>query len=162
MISADLTDESLTQVYQKVGELEGVFSFSINLSTSERKALSKMGDKTIAFVDKCLEYADKHQDLVPSYLDITELKKDFDLSKKLFKVLKRLEPLTEKVSDTYIAAGSEAFSAARNFYDSIKAAAKAGVPGTDVIAAELKKRFVRSSRAAENRENRGGATETDV
>jgi len=36
---------------------------------------------------------------------------------------------------------AEAFAAARMFYEAIKSAAKSSVPGTDVIAAELKKRY---------------------
>jgi hypothetical protein len=45
--------------------------------------LSKMGDKTLAFVQKALEYAEANPTLVPAYLDIAEAKKDFSLSQDL-------------------------------------------------------------------------------
>ena len=54
-----------------------------------------------------------------------------------------LEPLVEKISDTYLAAGSDAFLAARKLYSFVKAASDSGAPGSDTIAAELKKRYLR-------------------
>ena len=49
--------------------------------------------------------------------------------------------LLEKVSDTNMAAGSEAYVTALTLYNSIKAAAKVNVPGADVLANELGERF---------------------
>jgi hypothetical protein len=52
-----------------------------------------------------------------------------------------LEPVVEKISDSYMAAGMDAFDAARKMYNYVKAAAESGVPGTDTIVDELRIRF---------------------
>jgi hypothetical protein len=70
------------------------------------------------------------------------LKRDFELSVQLRDILNLIEQLYEKLSDTYLAVGSEAYVAALSFYNSAKSAAKANVPGTDTIVNELGKRFV--------------------
>ena len=62
-----------------------------------------------------------------------------------------LDPVVEKISDSYLAAGADAFDSARKPYNYVKAASESGAPGSDSIAAELKKRFVR--RKATSQEN---------
>ena len=53
-----------------------------------------------------------------------------------------------------LAAGADAFDSARKLYNYVKAASESGAPGSDSIAAELKKRFVRrKSSPQENNEN---------
>lgn len=47
----------------------------------------------------------------------------------------------EKVDDTIMAAGSDAYHIALTFYNSVKNAANAGVPGTDNIYNDLKERY---------------------
>jgi hypothetical protein len=58
-----------------------------------------------------------------------------------------LSQLSEKLDDTTMEAGSEAFSAALVFYNAVKAAAKAGVPGMKVVADDLQARFPRRTAA---------------
>ena len=100
-----------------------------------------MGDKTLAFVEKALEMASKNPGFNPPYMDVDELRKDLALAKKLKNFLNFLAPFTERVDDTYLAVGSEAYAAARVFYYSAKGAAKANVPGADAIVEELAKRY---------------------
>jgi hypothetical protein len=94
-------------------------------------------------VEKSVQYTDERPDLVPSYLDIPEFKKDLKLARQLRELLLMLNPVVEKISDSYLAAGVDAYEAARRLYSHIKAASESGAPGTDSIAAELKKRYVR-------------------
>jgi hypothetical protein len=60
---------------------------------------------------------------------------------KILESVSRLETVVEKISDSYMAAGMDAFDAARKMYNYVKAAAESGVPGTDTIVDELRKRF---------------------
>jgi hypothetical protein len=80
-----------------------------------------------------------------------------------------LEVLLERLKDTYIAAGTDAFSTARKFYDSVKTAIKAKIPGAEVAFDELKKRFVRMKIKTDDQKNttpadtnNAGATPVDT
>jgi len=144
-ISFKLTEQAYGQIAQSIRALDSLLTFAINLTVDERHKLYKMGDKSIAFVDKSIRYADERPDLVPTYLDLSEFKEDYTLSKQLKDLLLLLEPVTEKLSDTYLSAGSDAFLAARKLYSAVKAAAYSGAPGSDTIVSDLRKRFSRKN-----------------
>jgi len=140
-ISAEITSETIDFLIQKIKEMEAKLTFVINLSTEEIRSLPKMGDKTIPFVEKAIEFAVQNPSFLPPFVDVTELKKDLELAKRLKTFINVLEPFSEKVMDTYLAVGAEAYTAARAFYISSKGALKAGVPGANAIVDELGKRF---------------------
>jgi len=144
-ISAEISSETIEFLIQKVKEMEEKLPFVINLTPEEIRSLPKMGDKSIPFVEKAMEYAARFPQFLPAYVDLAELKKDLELARKLKMLLNVLEPLTEKVKDTWLEAGAEAYSAARVFYKSTRNAIKSGVPGADTVADELGKRFGRKS-----------------
>jgi hypothetical protein len=111
-------------------------------------SMAKMGDKTMAFVDKCLEYGDQNAQLVPSYLNMTEANKDYELANNLNELLKLLQPLNQSINDTLMMAGSDCFMAGLSFYSSVKLAAKNNVPGATAIVQDLEQRFPGRSRKA--------------
>ena len=158
-ISFELTQENHELIAQRIRDVDAELGFAINLTPEERRNYSTMGDKTFTFVDKTIHYLDERQDLRAPYVNITELKQDMKLAQQLKELLLLIEPVVEKISDTYLAAGTDAFEAARKIYSYIKTASEAGAPGTDVIAAELGKRYVRKSsttqeeKAGQQREN---------
>lgn len=152
-ISAELKDNEKQVILDLVREIESKLPFLINLTPEERHNLPKMGDKTSAFVEKALELALQNPNLVPPYVNVEELRKDFELSNNLRDILNAIAILYEKLSDTYMAVGSEAYVAALAFYNSAKAAAKINVPGTDYIVDELGKRFVKKSNSQAKPQN---------
>ncbi len=77
-----------------------------------------------------------------------EFDKDVTVVNSLNNVLRPLQQLTEKLDDTTLQAGSEAYAAALVFYTAIKSAAKAGVPGTKNIYDDLQVRFPGRSKVA--------------
>jgi len=113
----------------------------INLTEEERHAIPKMGDKTVGFVSKNLEYSKHNARVVPDFLDLTEFEKDVNAVASLRKVLIPLKQLVEKLDDTTMQAGSEAYTASLIFYNAVKGAAKAGVPGMKTIYDDLQSRF---------------------
>jgi hypothetical protein len=152
-VSRVLSDEEIQAIDQDITNLnEKVSTFAINLSVMDRKTLYKMGDRSLPFTEQTLKYAHTHKDFVPPFLNVEEFQKDWDLAHQLKDLQKRLEPVMEKLSDTYMAAGADALAAALSFYDAAKAAAKAGKPGSDVIVAELKRRYKRKKSKPENQE----------
>ena len=112
-----------------------------DLTPKERMDIPKMGDKTLAFVTKAYTHIEQNPTLVPAYMDSAQMKIDLDAVEELKKMLTPLKQVTELVDDSYLLSGSEAFISSLHFYNYVKGASKAGVPGTQVIYDDLKARF---------------------
>lgn len=124
-----------------IATIETNLPFVVNLSAEERQYLPKMGDKSIAFVNKALEYAKQNNSVVPTFLNMVEFEKDVAAVTSLAKVLYPLHQLLEKLDDTVLLSGSEAYTEALVFYTALKGAAKAGVPGMKTVYDDMQARF---------------------
>lgn len=144
-IDAAITDAQRTAVFTAITQIETNIAFLINLTPQERQALPKMGSATQSFVSKALEIAGNNPQFVPPYVDVPAMQKDYDLAMRLQGIEMQLASLLEKVSDTNLAAGSEAYVTGLTIYNSIKAAAKVNVPGAKALAAELAERFAQAT-----------------
>lgn len=137
-----LTVEEKAKVDASVKTLKEILTPKlIDLSPEEIKELPKMGEKTVDFVEKSLVHMEQNPTLVPSYVSIEEANKDLDGVRLLKTYYNPLEQLTGMISDSSIQSGSEAFTASLSFYNAVKAAAKADVPGAKMIYNDLKTRF---------------------
>jgi hypothetical protein len=114
----------------------------------------KMGDKSLAFVEKAHDYAADNPTLTPSYMDMSAFDVDFADAHGLWNILTLIKQLEEAVEDTIMTAGSEAFHAALCFYHNAQAAAKDDIPGARAIFEDLKTRFPSGTR-------RGGTAEAE-
>lgn len=144
-IDATVTDTQRAAVFAAITQVETNLDFLINLTPQERQALPKMGSATQSFVSKALEIAGNNPQFVPPYVDVPAMRKDYDLAMRLQGIEMQLASLLEKVSDTNLAAGSEAYVTGLTIYNSIKAAAKVNVPGAKALATELSERFAQAS-----------------
>lgn len=140
-ISVSISPEVLVTVNKAIETINNSLPFLINLTNDNRKTLLKMGDKSLAFVNKGLEYTKQNQGILPLYLNMPEFEKDVVVTNDLTAIRNSLLQLIEKVDDTTLQAGSEAFNAALIFYNAVKGAARAGEPGMKTIYADLQSRF---------------------
>ena len=140
-ISATLTAEAQTAIANALATIEKNLPFLNNLTAQERQILPKMGDKSMAFVYKAFEYAKQNPSIAPAFFNMAELEKDVALVASLNRVLKPLNQLSEKIEDTSLQAGSEAYTASLVFYNAVKGAAKAGVPGMKSVYDDMQVRF---------------------
>ncbi len=142
LVSFSLTEQELTSL-RDAGSVFGTILKPklVSLTDEQRKATLKMGDKNVPFVSKGLEHADKNPQFVPSFLNVSELRTDFSAVTILSEFYNVLFPIVSLISDTMMESGSEAYSAALLFYESVKLAAKMNVPGAKEIADDLGKRF---------------------
>jgi hypothetical protein len=92
-------------------------------------------------VEKTHDYAHDNPALVPSFLDMGDFDKDFSDAHGLWSLLTAIRQLEEAVSDTIMAAGSEAYHAALAVYHNVQAAAKQDIPGAKAIYENLKPHF---------------------
>ncbi|HZK68825.1 MAG TPA: hypothetical protein VFC36_04420 [Paludibacter sp.] len=140
-ISITISAEAIAEIAAAIATIGLALPAPVNLSKEERQKLAKMGDKSLAFVNKALEYARQNPGVVPAFLDVPEFEKDVLAVTSLNSVLVPLRQLVEKLDDTSLLTGSEAYSSALIFYDAVKRAAKAGVPGMKTVYDDLQMRF---------------------
>ena len=140
-VSITIDEEAMTTISQALTAIRQNLPELINLKEEERHVLPKMGDKTVAFVNKNLEYAKQNPRVVPGFLDMVEFEKDVIAVNDFRKVLIPLQQLVEKLNDTTLQAGSEAYTAALIFYNAVKGATKAGEPGMKNVYDNLQSRF---------------------
>ncbi|MBI9060632.1 MAG: hypothetical protein JEZ14_01505 [Marinilabiliaceae bacterium] len=153
-VSFQLTEEENEQVKGAIELLKTILETKlITLAPDDRKELPKMGDKTVAFVDKSLEYANAYPNYIPSFINIPAARADFEAVKTLRNLATPLERICNQVNDTMTLAGSEAYTASLSIYKVLKNAASMGQPGADEASKELSTRFPRGKRKGESIQN---------
>ena len=115
--------------------------YLINLTTEQRKELSKLGDKSTAFVTKGIDYLNMSPSTNPSYVDAAELVNDFKLYQDLKRLLQVIMPTIDMIDDTMTLAGSDTLLAVLAYYNYIKGAAKMNVLGTKTIYDDMAERY---------------------
>jgi len=148
LISTELSAAVAADITEKLNAINTALASILlfNLTGQDRLELYKLGDKSLAFVEKALEYAFNNSTLVPSYLDLGEANKDLKLSKDLNNILKQVSTLQRAIEDTAMVAGSEAYDAALVFYASVKGASRVNVPGSQSVFEDLQKRYIAKSK----------------
>jgi hypothetical protein len=114
------------------------------LTAAERHGILKMGDKTIAFVNKTLDYAQTQPQFAPTYMNTQELANDVEVVNGLTRIEQPIANLASQLNDTIMIGGSEAYVAALMYYNSVKEAVKRNVPAAKAIYEDLKMRFERA------------------
>jgi len=149
-ISASVSAEDKATVLANITSIQNTLSHMLthSLEADDRRAMIKMGDKTVAFVQKSLDYAGNNPKIVPSYLDLEEANKDLKLSQDLQPIYNQLKALTTAIEDALMICGSEAYDAALIFYNAAKGAARSNIPGSEAILEDLQHRFPRKQAKA--------------
>jgi hypothetical protein len=140
-ISVTIDPFVLNQVKEAFQNLNNLLPFLIGLNPEERMALPKINVANKQFVSDALVAIQNNQQLFPIYLSGVELHKDFTLYNQLDELVTLSSQLSEKLRDTQILAGSEAFVTSLSIYKLMEAASNAGMPGADTIYEQLAERF---------------------
>jgi len=148
-VSANLSPEDIAAVQEAIVTLKQKLPFLIGLTKEERISMLKMGDKSRAFVQKTMELVKQNQDFLPRSFDVEEMQKDVNLFNDLYPILLSLQQLNERVEDTLMVVGSEAYAAALVAYRYAKDANMGA--GLDGVLDDIGRRFARkSSKTAAN------------
>jgi hypothetical protein len=140
--SDPIPEEALEDAQIKIDAIKAAFASSmVPLTPEERHKMLKMGEKSLAFVEKAHDFAHQNPELVPDYLDMDAFDVDFQDAHGLWRLINSIEQLLDNLSDTVMAAGSEALQASLVFYKSVKVAAAQDIPGAEAVYNELKTRF---------------------
>jgi len=141
LISSALPAADKTAVQTAIQTINTKLPFLISLTSEERRGGVKLGDKSVAFVGKAISYAQANPQLVPGYVNMVEILKDYNMQKDLLDIQQWMVSLQQKIEDTQMEAGVEAFNSILGFYQAVRVAAEKDVPGARAIYTDLSQRF---------------------
>lgn len=142
--TAPLTEAQRTAIDTSLASIGNELSFLVSLDARERQALSKMGQKTRAFVEDAIELGIRNPGMLPRSLDPDEMRGRLDLVDQLREIQGAIQQLEDRIGDTLMLAGSELYEEARLIYQLTKTRAKA--PGLDAAVQSLSQRFAGQGR----------------
>lgn len=143
-ISVSIDAETLSAVSNHLTQVKTLLApFLHPLTAEDRKALFKMGDKTIATVLKTKSFIETNPEFVPSYMDKEEFLKDALLAEQLTPLANLAQQITRDLEDTVMAAGSDSIQAAMLYYGQVKEASARGIASAKPVYDDLSQRFVK-------------------
>ena len=147
-LNTTATDPQIATVKTAVQTINTNLPFLVGLTDEERKALPAINVNNKVFTEDAINAAVNNPALIPSYVSIPNMQNDLNLFSQLDEVIGIVNQLCEKLEDTRMLAGAEAYVAALTVYKLFGSAADAGVPGADAIVTQLKARFASQGNAA--------------
>lgn len=140
-VSGTLTAAQITAAKAALTAVATNVPMLLGLTVEERISIPKVNAGNINFVMDALSLMQNNASMLPAYMSVSELDKDLALYRQLEELLSLTDQLQEKLRDTHMLAGSEAYINSLAFYRMAEAAAKAGLPGADAVYDQLKVRF---------------------
>ncbi len=142
-IAIQIPSADLANINQLVAQLKtAVAPYIQGLTPDEIAGMAKMGDKTVAFVDKVKDYTDSNPEFVPAnMMNVADFKIDVAAVVALAPVSKSINQISDDLKDTLMLCGNEAFIPALMYYGNVKFNASQGVASAKTIYEDLKKRF---------------------
>jgi len=146
-ISEVIPADIIIEVTKKLTECRAALApYLFGLTDEERHDLFKMGDKTVATVQKVKTYLDTNPEFAPTYMSVEEFKKDEAVTTVLTPLHNLSNQLSTDIDDTILLAGSEALAEALFYYGSVREAANKGVVQAKPIYEDLKQRFTKKGK----------------
>ena len=152
-INSTATAAQVTAVKTALQTIATNLPFLIGLTVEERMALPTIDVSNKAFTEDAIIAGLNNAALIPSYVSVPNMQNDMVLFNQLEEIIAVVNQLLEKLEDTKLLAGSEAYVSALALYKLFGAASDAGVPGSDAIVAQLKTRFAGQGGAAKTPTN---------
>jgi hypothetical protein len=140
-VSATVSAPDETAAIGHFNSLDTLFPFLIGLTVTERSSMPKIDSVNRDFVADAIGIIGNNPDYFPAYFNATELSKDYVLYETLGRIRVVAEQFVEKLRDTQMRAGSEAYVTSLTAYRLLQSAAEDGVPGAKTLYDQLKARF---------------------
>ena len=140
-LNTTMADGDIAAVKKSFEGIYGKMPFLIGLTTDERVSLPKINEGNKVFVGDSINALVNNTNLLPAYLNVADIKNDLTLYEQLDELEGIALQLVEKIQDTRMLCGSEAYASSLTAYRLFEAAASAGLPGADSVYGALKQRF---------------------
>ncbi len=164
-LSVTVDPQVINEVKTKIDEINTLLPFLTGLTKDERRTLPKINRSNKVFVEDALDSMRQNSDIIPSFIKVDEVEKDYSLYNDLKVLSLELAELSEKVNDTRILAGSEAYSTSLLAYKMFGVAANSGVPGAEALYGRLRERFANAGNTSNDETTDGtsdqGGNDTD-
>jgi hypothetical protein len=145
-ISIEIPQDVINDVVAKLQDCKNQLEPYLQaLTAQERKDFFKMGDKTVATVQKTKSYVDINPEFVPAYMNKAEFLKDEAVVTQLQPIVNLATQLATDADDTMMLAGVEALQSALLYYGQVKEAHHRGIPTAKPIYEDLSQRFARGT-----------------
>ncbi|WP_299444074.1 hypothetical protein [uncultured Aquimarina sp.] len=149
-LSVTVDPTVITEVKNRIEEINTLLPFLTGLTRDERRTLPKINRSNKIFVEDTLDSMRQNGDILPNFINVEEVDKDYALYNELKVLALELAELSEKVNDTRILAGSEAYTTSLLAYKMFGVAANSGVAGAEALHSRLRERFAISGNATED------------
>lgn len=146
LISLTLTEADYAEIDSALATLDAKLSGLISLDTDERRAISKMGEKSEAFCRRTLVVMSENPDLIPVGVDLAEALRDMGQLDALRPRATRLRKLLGRIDDSEMALGSDMMVTSLEGYALLKVLGKGS--GLDALRRDMASRFSRKAPAA--------------
>jgi hypothetical protein len=147
LISAEITSAQIERFDALVSELELLLvAILLGLSPDDRRSYGVMGDRTRVFAGHAQSMLHNHPSLFPASVDGAEFDRDLALYDNAMRLLRRITPFYEKLGDTAMAAGYDAYQHALEVYAFAKVASPNA--GVEELVKEMKQLFKRTRKPA--------------
>lgn len=140
-LNTTMAAADITTVKGSFNEIYNAMPFLIGLTTEERVSLPKINEVNKVFVGDSINALANNAPMLPAYLNGANIKSDLTLYEQLDELEGLAQQLVEKIQDTRMLCGSEAYVSSLAAYRLFEAAAAAGLPGADSVYNALKQRF---------------------
>ncbi|PKL24015.1 MAG: hypothetical protein CVV47_12185 [Spirochaetae bacterium HGW-Spirochaetae-3] len=147
LINLKISDDDVAIIHDAIETLRATLMPHLKtLNIKERNKMLKLGDKSVAFVQKSFEYGEQYKNLVPSFLAMEAFGTDIKATDTLQLMIRALAPICEALEDSLMLTGSEAYEGALMFYQNVKGAARAKDPNAKMIFDDLSDQFKKAPR----------------
>ena len=134
-------DAEITAVKDAMQTINDQLPFLIGLTIEERESLNAIDVDNKIFAEDAFNSGLNNPDMLSKYISVEAMQSDLTLFDQLDELVGMAKQLLEKLEDTKLLAGSEAYTSALSLYKMFIGAADAGVPGADSIVQLLRQRF---------------------
>jgi hypothetical protein len=140
-LNVTMTPAQITAVKTAFQTIQTNMPFLIGLTVDERSSLPKINVGNKAFAEDAINAAVNNSSMLPSFINVANMQNDMTLFTQTDELVGLARQLVEKLEDTQMLAGSEAYVSALTAYKIFGSVADAGIPGADTVYDQLKERF---------------------
>ena len=140
-LNVTATPAQITAIKSALQTILTNLPFLIGLTTEERTVLPAIDVNNKVFTEDAITAGINNASMLPSFISVPSMQTDMTLFGQLDEIIVLVKQVLERLEDTQLLAGSEAYSSALMLYKLFGSAADAGVPGADAIVTQLRARF---------------------
>ncbi len=143
-----LTQEDLSFILQKLTELNERMPNLSDLTKEDKKALNKIGESSVTFINNALEIITHNNKFLPKSFNDAEFKQDVETFSVLGKIISQYQILFEKMVDTHMIFADSCYKKALDIYKYAKLDNSDGKH--KVIITTMSKHFNKQGKKAED------------